>query len=142
MSILAQDEFLSGPRPAGRRALVIAGCVAGVLLFLGATAILFTTWARNDSPSCLLTVTASEIFDNAEVTLSPISGVMREPLIAKVSEGEDNQLRFHVPPGSYRISVRNDRGKVLFAPTQCELKPEEPVFITLQDPAISQPTTR
>ena len=136
------SDSLSTESPQRGRAAVIAGCIAGMLMFIAAISVLFLTWAHNDNPSCLLTVIGAENLAEAEVTLSPVTGAMRQPLIAKMKEGDENHLRFHVPPGMYRISVRDERGKVLFVPANYELKSGSPMFITLHDPPASQPTTR
>ena len=103
----------SEPPHEGRR-WVIAGSLLGAAVFLLASALLYIQWARNDNPNAVILLEIDAPVDNAEVTLSPMYGASRGPLSAQFSANGDHRLIFHVPPGSYRLTVRSPEGDLLF----------------------------
>ena len=96
------------------RGFVIAGCVAGCILFIGAVALLYFPWARGDTSNCLVTVLCSANYEDAVVTVSSLTGSMREPLTTIITREDGYRARIHVPTGTYSVIVRDRSGTQLY----------------------------
>ncbi len=99
-------------QPASRRLAVFA-CLLAVAVFLGCIAILFTGWLGEDATG-LIIVDGHESLADTVVTISrTMEGTDRPYLRGTFAEGDHYRLRFHVPPGTYQLTL-SQNGQVLF----------------------------
>ena len=114
--------------------VVLAG-LAAISLFVGAVAILYVQWVRNEDPNANITLQGDSQLDEATVTVTAIGGIGQEPITARFKEGKNHRLRFHLPPGPYNLVVRNSAHALIFPETDDQkiwLNALEPLYIQLK----------
>jgi len=109
------------------RSFAVIACLVAVAVFLISIAIIFAGWGGHDPATALIVVQGDPSVTDAVVTLFRPNdrGDDEKFLEAKITDADDYRLRFHVPPGPYRVNVllgdkrllkqeviANDRGEV------------------------------
>jgi hypothetical protein len=116
------------------RSWVMVGCIGAVFLFVGSVAVLYVEWVRADDPTCMIIVAGDAARENATVTVTRLNGAKQSALHAQFKQGPDNRLRFHVPPGSYSVSVRDEKNDLIpmqRGRAEFDLPPHTQAFIEL-----------
>ncbi len=141
-AVAEPQDIVEGLRLPVRGWVVLAG-LAAISLFVGAVAILYVQWVRNEDPNANITLQGDAQLDEAIVTVTALGGTGLEPVIAKFKEGKNHRLRFHLPPGTYNVVVRDSAHRLLFPDTDDQeilLNAMEPRYIRLKlNPSATMP---
>jgi hypothetical protein len=101
---------LTGPR---RQRVVMVGIAATTILSLLAISLLYYRWAKRPDAEAMIVVWAGDdkAWDGATVTVR--GGSLGAPLTYQLRADENLIVRFHVPPGDYKVKVTDKDGHVL-----------------------------
>jgi len=102
---------LRGPR---RRWTIILGITTTVMITALSLTLLYLKWYRTVDYNALIIASGNPAWEDATATVSgPALG--NDVLSAKFTASKNYMIRFHVPPGTYKIVVKSRDGKVLAA---------------------------
>jgi hypothetical protein len=94
-----------------RRRAVIASLLS-CFVFIGSAIILYLPWVRYDNPTAMIVVQADAAVQDFTIRIDYAPPAAGEPLKAPLKDAANDQLRFHVPPGRYKVTLIDDRGNV------------------------------
>ena len=126
----------SGPRGRGGQKLPIFACIVALSIFASSLKMLYSSWIGRENPNGMIVIQGDPSTADAAITITSADRPGKLSLSAKITEGVEHRLRFHLPPGRYNIDI-TEGGVHHPARSAVDVKTSEATFITLTPVATS-----